>query len=103
MCYRHSLQDAKMQEKSRTRNCERTNQKVTATKEVLIVKIFINNLCVHCTVPAKFKSHNRLYSTSVFTVKATFFAYGFSRSVQQKYSQLYEININFKPWFGLEK
>lgn len=58
MCYRHSLQDAKMQEKSRTRNCERTNQKVTAiyTKEVLIVKIFMNNLCVHCTVPAKFKS-----------------------------------------------
>ena len=58
MCYRHSLQDAKMQEKSRTRNCERTNQKVTAiyTKEVLIVKIFMNNLCVHCTIPAKFKS-----------------------------------------------
>lgn len=56
MCYRHSLQDAKMQEKSRTRNYEATNQKVTATKEVLIVKIFMNNLCVHCTVPAKFKS-----------------------------------------------
>ena len=56
MCYRYSLQDAKMQEKSRTRNCETTNQKVTATKEVLIVKIFMNNLCVHCTVPAKFKS-----------------------------------------------
>lgn len=61
MCYRHSLQDAKMQEKSRTRNCETTNQKVTATKEVLIVKIFMNNLCVHCTVPAKFKSQQVIF------------------------------------------
>lgn len=61
MCYRHSLQDAKMQEKSRTRNCETTNQKVTVTKEVLIVKIFMNNLCVHCTVPAKFKSQQVIF------------------------------------------
>lgn len=61
MCYRHSLQDAKMQEKSRTRNCETTNQKVTATKEVLIVKIFMNNLCVHCRVPAKFKSQQAIF------------------------------------------
>lgn len=66
MCYRHSLQDAKMQEKSRTRNCERTNQKVTATKEVLIVKIFINNLCVHCTVPAKFKSQQVIFHQCVY-------------------------------------
>lgn len=57
MCYRHSLQDAKMQEKSRTRNCETTNQKVTATKEVLIVKIF----SVNCTVPAKVKSQQVIF------------------------------------------
>ena len=76
MCYRHSLQDSKMQEKSRTRNCERTNQKVTAiyTKEVLMVKIFMNNLCVHCTVPAKFKSqlvifHMCLLLTQLFCLR----------------------------------
>lgn len=60
--------------KARTRNYEATNQKVTATKEVLIVKIFMNNLCVHCTVPAKFKSqlvifHMCLLLTQLFCLR----------------------------------
>ena len=53
--------------------------------------------------PSQVQITTGYYIPHVFTVKATFFAYGFSRSLQQTYSQPYEININFKPWFGLEK